>query len=67
MDSNQLLVGLLGSVGRLELDGRHVTEMTVQPFGVVPVDRRECGELHILNGPPRPLSGPPDERCRRGA
>ena len=61
MDSNQLLVGLLGSVGRLELDGRHVVEIAVQTLVVMPVDPPERGELHVLDGPPWPLGGPPDE------
>jgi hypothetical protein len=38
-----LLVGLLGSVGRLELFGRHVVEIAVEPLVVVPVDPAERG------------------------
>ena len=62
MDSNQLLVGLLGSVGRLELDGRHVVEIAVQTRVVVPVDPPEGGKFHVLDRLPWPLGGPPDER-----
>jgi hypothetical protein len=61
LDSNQFPVGLLGSVSRLELDGRHVVEVAVQPLGVVPVDPPEGGELHVLNGLPWSLCGSPDE------
>ena len=61
MDSNQLLVGLLGSVGRLELHRRHVVEVAVQPVVVVPVDPTEGGELHVVDGSPRPLARPADE------
>lgn len=50
MDSNQLLVGPLGSVGRLELDGRHVVEIAVQPFVVVSVNPPERCEFHVLDG-----------------
>ena len=61
MDSNQLLVGLLGSVGRLELGRRHVVEVAVQPLVVVPVDPAEGGELHVLDRLPGSLCGSPDE------
>ena len=61
MDSNQFLVGLLGSVGRLELDRRHVVEIAVQPFVVVPVDPPEGGELDVLDGAPGALPGTSDE------
>jgi hypothetical protein len=61
MNSNQLLVGLLGSAGRLELDRRPVVEIAVQPFVVAPVDPPEDGELNVLDGVPGALPGASDE------
>ena len=61
MDSNQGLVGLLGSVGGLELGGRHVVEVAVEAFGVVPVDPPERGELDVLDGLPGALRGTADQ------
>jgi len=45
----------------LELDRRDVVEVLVEPGGVVPVDPRKRGELHILDGAPRTLAGAADE------
>ena len=60
MDSNQLLVGLLGSVGRLELRRRHVVEIAVQPVGVVPVHPAERGQFDVLDALPGSLVDPRD-------
>ena len=61
MGSGQVLVGVLGSVGRLELCCWDVVEVAVQPFGVAPVDPGEGGELDVVDRGPRALVGPADE------
>ena len=61
MDSNQFLVGLVGSISRLEFGRRHVVEVLVQPLRVEPVDPREGGQLDVVDVAPRPLSGSSDE------
>lgn len=48
-------MALLRSVERpLELDGRQVAEVAVQPLVVVPVDPAEGRELDVLDSAPRP-------------
>ena len=61
MVSNQLVVGVVGSVGRLELDGRDVAAVPVEALGVVPVHPRQCGEFDLVDGLPWTLLGPVDE------
>ena len=61
MDSDQVLVGLLGSVERLELGWWGIAEVAVQPLGVVPVHPAEGGQLDLVDGAPRPLAGSADQ------
>ena len=52
MDSNHGLVGLLGRVGGLEVVGRGVVEIAVDPFGVEPVNPALGGELDVVDRAP---------------
>ena len=61
MVSNQLLVGVVGSVGRLELDGWNIAAVAVESLVVVPVHPRQRGELDLIDGLPWPLLGPVDQ------
>lgn len=61
MDSNHVLVGLVGSVGSLELRGWDVVEVAVQPLGVEPVDPPEGRELDVFDGAPWSLFGSADQ------
>ena len=55
MDSNPGGVGLLGSVERcVELGGRDVAAVAVQPDRVVPVDPAEGGQLDVVDRLPWP-------------
>ena len=61
LDSNQWLVGLEGSVGGLELVGRGVVEVAMDPVGVEPVDPAEGGQLDVLDRAPWASVGAPDQ------
>ena len=51
MDFDQVLVGPSGIVERgFELCRRQVSEVAVQPVGVVPVHPAQSGQLEILDG-----------------
>jgi hypothetical protein len=64
LDSNQGLVGLLGSVERgFELRGWQVGGVAAESLGVVPVHPSERRELNVRDGLPRLafLRGPVDQ------
>jgi hypothetical protein len=64
LDSNQGLVGLLGSVERcFELRGWQVSGVAVEALRVMPVDPSERRELNVRDGLPRfaLLRGPVDQ------
>ncbi len=56
-----MLVGVAGSVGRLELGGWNVAAVAVESLGVVPVHPRQRGEFDLVDGLPWSLLGPVDQ------